>query len=151
MDLDFHLACHLKLISNLLIPEPCDQKYPEALSWTMKNCCGQLKLLGLRIVSCSSKLTESGKKVMGPSDLWPCVGLKWQVAVTFCLLLASEVGQEQSWGGFSPMLRNLPLSLNRYCQKGFNCRTSSWCHRKLLGVGKFLCTFDDQKCRKKSV
>ena len=49
------------------------------------------------------------------------------------------------------MLRNLPLSLNRYCQKGFNCRTSSWCHRKLLGVGKFLCTFDDQKCRKKSV
>lgn len=56
MDLDFHLACHLKLISNLLIPEPCDQKDPEAVSWTMKNCCGQLELLGLRIVNCSSKL-----------------------------------------------------------------------------------------------
>ena len=33
----------------------------------------------------------------------------------------------------------------------FNCGTSSWYHRKLLGMGKFLCTLDDQKCRKKSV
>lgn len=57
MALDFHLACHFQLISsNLLIPEQCDQKDSEAESWIIKTCCGQLELLGLRIVNCSSKL-----------------------------------------------------------------------------------------------
>ena len=41
-------------------------------------------------------------------------------------------------------------SLGRWCQN-LNCRTPTWCHRELPGVGKDLHIFGDQECQKGSL